>query len=76
MKFNVADRDPVTGMPIAVVANAGRPRIRSWENEMQNAPDRAIRAHIRPKLAWLEATVAPEASVTAHEVPAETGWTG
>lgn len=74
--FFVADRDPVTGMPIAVVANAGRPRIRSWENEMQNAPDRAIRAHIRPKLAWLEATVAPEASVTAHEVPAETGWTG
>jgi hypothetical protein len=74
--FFVADRDPVTGMPIAVVANAGRPRIRSWENEMQNAPQRAIRAHIRPKLGWLEATVAPEPSVSAHEVPAETGSTG
>jgi hypothetical protein len=74
--FFVADRDPVTGMPIAVAANAGRPRIRSWENEMQNAPQRAIRAHIRPKLVWLEATVAPEASVSAHEVPAETGSTG
>ena len=74
--FFVADRDPVTGMPIAVAANAGRPRIRSWENEMQNAPQRAIRAHIRPKLSWLEATVAPEPSVSAHEVPAETGSTG
>ena len=74
--FFVADRDPVTGMPIAVAANAGRPRIRSWENEMQNAPQRAIRAHIRPKLGWLEATVAPEASVSAHEVLAETGSTG
>jgi hypothetical protein len=74
--FFVADRDPVTGMPIAVAANAGRPRIRSWENEMQNAPQRAIRAHIRPKLGWLEATVAPEPSVSAHEVPDETGSTG
>jgi hypothetical protein len=56
--FFVADVDPLTGMPIAVVANAGRPRIRSWENEMQNAPERAILAHIRPKLPWLEA-IAP-----------------
>jgi len=74
--FFVADRDPVTGMPIAVAANAGRPRVRSWENELQNAPQRAIRAHIRPKLRWLEATVAPEPSVSAHDVPAETGSTG
>jgi hypothetical protein len=43
---------------------------------MQNAPQRAIRAHIRPKLRWLEATVAPEPSVSAHEVPGETGSTG
>lgn len=68
--FFVADRDPLTGMPIAVVANAGRPRIRSWENEMQNAPQRAIFAHIRPKLPWLEANVTPEgagADVSAQE---------
>ncbi|HEX3773070.1 MAG TPA: hypothetical protein VHV51_01330 [Polyangiaceae bacterium] len=74
--FFVFDRDPVTGMPIAVAANAGRPRIRSWENEMQNAPQRAIRAHIRPKLSWLEATVVPEPSISAHEVSGETGSTG
>ena len=74
--FFVADRDPLTGMPIAVAANAGRPRIRSWENELQNAPQRAIRAHVRPKLPWLEANVAPEPSVSAHEIPPQSGSTG
>lgn len=75
--FFVADRDPVTGMPIAVAANAGRPRIRSWQNEMQNAPQRAIRAHIRPKLEWLEAVVQPEPSVSADDPvrPADTAAT-
>jgi hypothetical protein len=77
--FFVADRDPLTGMPIAVVANAGRPRIRSWENEMQNAPQRAIFAHIRPKLPWLEANVASdpsESTVSAHDDPGQTGVAG
>lgn len=74
--FFVADRDPVTGMPIAVVANAGRPRVRSWENEMQNAPARAILAHIRPRLAWLEANVAPDSSISAQEIPGQTGSAG
>ncbi len=40
--FFVADRDPVTGMPIAVVANAGRPRIRSWG---KRAAERAAAGH-------------------------------
>ena len=74
--FFVADRDPVTGMPIAVVANAGRPRIRSWENELQNAPQRAILAHIRPKLPWLEATVAPAGSVSTQDSASQTGSAG
>jgi len=74
--FFVADRDPVTGMPIAVVANAGRPRIRSWENELQNAPQRAILAHIRPKLPWLEGLVAPESDVSTQEPPAKNGSAG
>jgi len=74
--FFVADRDPVTGMPIAVVANAGRPRIRSWENELQNAPQRAILAHIRPKLPWLEAMVAPDGSISTQAGPPQTGSSG
>jgi len=74
--FFVADRDPVTGMPIAVVANAGRPRIRSWENELQNAPLRAILAHIRPKLPWLEALVAPEINLSTQGSLPELGSAG
>ena len=74
--FFVADRDPITGMPIAVVANAGRPRIRSWENELQNAPQRAILAHIRPKLPWLESLIAPEGDLSTKGAPPETGSAG
>jgi hypothetical protein len=74
--FFIADRDPVTGMPIAVVANAGRPRVRSWENELQNAPKRGILAHIRPKLPWLEATVASDASISVKGERPPTGEAG
>ena len=59
--FFVVEDDPVTGMPIRVASNAGRPRIRSWESEMLNAPKRGIRAWVRPKLSWYEAIVADEA---------------
>lgn len=57
--FIIVSSDPLTGMPTAVAANAGRPRIRSWEAEMQNAPRRSIIARIRPRLAWLEALADP-----------------
>jgi hypothetical protein len=52
--FFVYSSDPVTGSPSLVAANAGRPRIRPWESEMLTAPQRSIRARIRPKLEWLE----------------------
>jgi len=52
--FFIVAVDPITSMPTQVAANAGRPRIRSWEGEMQNAPRRSIIARIRPRLAWLE----------------------
>src|SRR5262249_32754481 len=46
--FFVFEADPVTGMPTRLAANAGRPRIRSWENELQNAPRRSLYARVRP----------------------------
>ncbi len=52
--FFIVDNDPITGMPTLLASNAGRPRIRSWEAEMQNAPRRSILARIRPRLTWLE----------------------
>jgi hypothetical protein len=58
--FFIVDVDPLTGMPTELAANAGRPRIRSWEGEMSNAPRRSIIARIRPRSVWLESFIAPE----------------
>ncbi len=52
--FFIYEADPVTGAPTAVAANAGQPRIRSWEAEMSNAPRRFIVARLRPRLPFLE----------------------
>lgn len=45
--FLIDEKDPVTAMPTVVVANAGPPQARSWEGEMQNAPQRSIVARVR-----------------------------
>jgi hypothetical protein len=55
--FIVMETDPVTAMPIRVAANAGRPRVRSWESEMLSAPRRSIFARVRPTTGWLEAVM-------------------
>jgi hypothetical protein len=66
--FVVAD-DPMTEMPILLAANAGRPRIRTWEGEMQNAPRRSIIARIRPRLEWLEAISGAGVAAEAPSAP-------
>lgn len=55
--FFVYDVDPITQMPIWLASNAGRPRIRVWENELSNAPKRSIKSVIHPKLDWLAEVV-------------------
>ena len=69
--FFVVDSDPVTGMPTAVAANAGRPRVRCWETEMLSAPRRGIHARVRPRLGWYELLVGHDRTVAAGEVPSE-----
>ncbi len=66
--FFVYDADPVTGMPMLVAANAGRPRVRSWESEMLSAPRRSIRSRIRPRLPWLQTVIETTANVSAIEL--------
>lgn len=65
--FFIVDADPLSGMPTELAANSGRPRIRSWEGEMQNAPRRSILARIRPRPIWLEQLVGPETGVSADD---------
>jgi hypothetical protein len=60
--FFILQNDPLTAMPTLLAGNAGRPRIRSWEGEMQNAPRRSIVARIRPRLGWLEQVTGIEAA--------------
>ena len=63
--FFVFDSDPITGMPTLVAANSGRPRIRAFSDEMENAPKRSLRARVRPKLDWLERVVLDGTSAEA-----------
>lgn len=50
----VISTDPVTGMPIELGENAGKPRIRSWNSAMRSAPKRSIRYIMTPELSWLQ----------------------
>jgi hypothetical protein len=52
--FFVYETDPITGVPIAIVGNAGMPHIWSLEGESRRAPERTIRYVLRPKLPLLE----------------------
>lgn len=63
--FFVYEADPVTGAPIVVAANAGRPRLRTWEGEMRSAPKRTIVARLRPRLSFLETLMAADEPLQA-----------
>jgi hypothetical protein len=69
--FFVYESDPVSGAPTLVAANAGRPRVRSWEAEMQNAPKRSIVARLRPRLSFLERLLS---SPEPLEAPRRARW--
>ena len=58
--FFIYESDPVTGMPIVVVGNAGRPSLRSWETEVKRTPARAIVHRIRFQTEWLESIAGVE----------------
>lgn len=55
--FFVYERDPVTGMPILLAGNAGKPRVQSWEAVMSRTPHRKIEYRVRPRLEWLSSIV-------------------
>jgi len=51
--FFIYESDPVTGMPILLAGNSGRPRLIGWDAEMMRAPKRSIRHRMRPNTEWL-----------------------
>jgi hypothetical protein len=66
--FFVYETDPVTGVPMLLAGNAGRPRIQSWEPVMSRAPQRSIEYRITPKLEWLAPRI-PDAGRTDAAPP-------
>ena len=55
--FFVYESDPVSGMPIALAGNPGRPLLQTWQFEAFRTPDRSIWYRVRPRLDWLEGAV-------------------
>lgn len=51
--FFIYEADPMTGMPMLLAGNSGKPRIVTWDSEMIRAPKRSIRHRIRPNTEWL-----------------------
>lgn len=64
--FFIYESDPVSGMPILLAGNAGKPRIRTWENVMRSAPRRSIKHRLRPRLEWLESFITPDPSLAGR----------
>jgi hypothetical protein len=55
--FLVDTRDPITGIPIRLAGNAGRPRLQTWEGVMRSAPARSVRHVLSPRTDWLRKTL-------------------
>lgn len=67
--FFVYETDPVTGTPILLAGNAGKPRVQSWETVMARAPQRAIRYRLHPKSEWWSKKLRPEPGPTRAAPP-------
>ncbi|HTM44532.1 MAG TPA: hypothetical protein VL137_06230 [Polyangiaceae bacterium] len=66
--FFVYESDPLSGIPIALVGNAGRPSLRVWQTESHRTPERAIHHRLRPSIEWLE-TIFKDQLAQVDDVP-------
>jgi hypothetical protein len=68
--FFVYETDPLTGQPLALAGNPGRPLLQTWQFEAFRTPERSIWYRIRPKLGWLESIMGDRAEVVPVPAPA------
>lgn len=71
--FFIYERDPVTGLPIAIVGNAGVPSLRVWDTEARRTPRRAIWHRLRPHLHWLSNVIETPAEPDTQPAPLALG---
>jgi hypothetical protein len=57
--FFVYENDPLTGQPIVLAGNPGKPLLQTWQFEAFRTPDRSIWYRIRPHVDWLAAGITP-----------------
>jgi hypothetical protein len=57
--FFVYESDPLTGQPIVLAGNPGKPLLQTWQFEAFRTPDRSIWYRVRPHLEWLASVIAP-----------------
>lgn len=55
--FLIDEKDPITGIPIRLAGNAGRPRLQTWDAVMRSAPLRSVRHVLSPRTDWLGKTL-------------------
>jgi hypothetical protein len=67
--FFIYESDPLSGTPLALVGNAGRPSVRYWEVEARRTPERSVQQRIRPKTAWLERILDPSRPIPSEPPP-------
>lgn len=67
--FFIYESDPLSGIPLALVGNAGRPSVRYWEVEARRTPKREIWHRIRPTTAWLESIVIDDGAIARDPPP-------
>jgi hypothetical protein len=61
--FFVYESDPMTGMPIVLAGNPGRPVLQTWQFEAFRTPERSIHYRVRPRLEWLRQFIASPAAL-------------
>jgi hypothetical protein len=59
--FFVFESDPITGMPLLLAGNPGRPRLVPWHWERMRTPKRSIVTRVRPTAELLERIIGPHA---------------
>jgi hypothetical protein len=57
--FFVYESDPLTGQPIVLAGNPGKPLLQTWQFEAFRTPDRSIWYRVRPHADWLASVLEP-----------------